>query len=650
MNPFPKLFSPIRIGGLEVRNRLAFAPITTELANLDGSISDELLEYYQERALGGVGLIIVETVHVDRRGKRLPRNPFIDEDRFIPGLRKLAQRIKAAGAGACVQLCHGGHACVSRVTGSRPVGPSPVICKVNHVSTQEGEVPEELTVEQIRQIIEAFVQGAVRAKEAGFDAIEIHGAHGYLISNFLSPDVNYRNDSYGGDIGNRVRFYKEIVQGIKNALGSDFPLIARINCRDYIEEGLEFPDAIEASKILEKAGADAIHLSGGVHASEPCMIAAPMSVPPGPFVEYAAQLKQHVRVPVITVNRIHDPFLAEEILERGEADMVAMGRPLVADPSLPAKAMKGNTEDIVPCVSCNECFDCIYKGRIICTVNPFAGIELAIKDKMGVRDQPKRVCIIGGGVGGMSCAITAARLNHKVFLFEQQPQLGGLLRTASLPPNRGALTQFLSYLETQVQKSGIEVRLGEALTMAKARELKADLFVLATGAAPSLPSIPGIEGEMVMSGMECLSEPGKAGRRCIIYGGGLLAVELADLLMVQNKRQIMLIARSDLLKKANFSDKGYYLTRMKDFGVEVLRNTQIVEIKSNSVIIEPPDRWRREILDVDTLIMATGWRPLNHIGKELAKDGVRTITIGDALEPRKLLNAIHEGTMAALDI
>jgi 2,4-dienoyl-CoA reductase-like NADH-dependent reductase (Old Yellow Enzyme family)/thioredoxin reductase len=650
MNRFSKLFSPIRIGRLEVKNRLVFAPMSCELANLDGSVSPEMLAYYEERARGGAGLVIVETTHVDQRGKRLPQNPFIDEDRLIPGLRELAQSIKATGALACVQLCHGGTGCVSDITGSPPLGPSPIPCKVTHVSPKEGEMPEELTVEQIHRITEAFVAGAVRARKAGFDAVEVHGAHGYLISNFLSPDVNRRTDSYGGDIRNRTRFFEEIVRGIKEKIGSDFLVIARLNCRDYVEGGLEFPDSIVASQIVEKAGADAIHLSGGVHSSNPCIIAAPMSLPPGVFVEYAAQLKQHVDVPVITVNRIHDPVLAEEILERGDADMVAMGRALVADPQLPSKAMECNTEDIVPCVSCNECFGSIYGGRITCTVNPFAGRELIRRVKIGQKRSPKRVVVIGGGVAGMSCAITAAKLKHQITLFEQQPFLGGLLRIAYLAPNRDTLSRLLAYFERQLQKSGVEVILGKSLTLPEAQELAADVFVIATGATPSLPPIPGVDRQIVLKGIEALRNPGRVGQNCVIYGGGLLAVELADLLITQSERQIMLIVRSTILKKANFSDKLYYLTILRDFGIEVLQNTKIVEIRPASVVIEPPNHWRREILDVDTVVMATGWRPSNYLATDLAARGYRTVTVGDALEPRKLLNAIHEGTLSAFDI
>jgi 2-enoate reductase len=313
--------------------------------------------------------------------------------------------------------------------------------------------------------------------------------------------------------------------------------------------------------------------------------------------------------------------------------------------------MRGDIEDIVPCISCNECAQSIYSiGRIACTVNPLAGSELNLKDKMERKRSPKRVVVVGGGVAGMSCAITAANLNYKVTLFEQQNFLGGLLRMAMLAPNRDTLPRLLAYFEKQVQKSGVEVRLGTSLTLAEARELRADAFVVATGATPLVSPISGVDRVNVMLGIEALQHPSKVGQRCVIYGGGLLAVELADLLMTQDKHQIMLIVRSDILKKANIADRMYYSNRLKDSGVEVLRNTQIVEIRPTGVVIEPPNHWKREILDVDTVIIATGWRPLDQLATELSASGFKTITIGDALEPRKLLNAIHEGMLAALDV
>ena len=651
MSKFSRLFEPIMIGGLEIKNRIVFPPISCELANPDGTISAEMMEFYGERARGGVGLVIVETTYIDRRGKRLPRNPLVDDDVFIPGLRELAKSIKRGGAKSCVQLCHGGISCVRSVTGSPPVGPSRVSYEITHASEKEGETAEELTLEQIHQLIEAFIAGAARAREAGFDAVEIHGAHGYLVSNFFSPDVNHRTDSYGGDIRNRARFCEEIVRGIKERVDRRFPVITRLNCRDYMRRGLEFPDAIAASQILEKAGADAIHLSGGVHSSIPFMIGAHMSIPAGVFVKYAAELKKQIRVPVIAVNRIHDPDLAEEVLERGDADMVAMGRALLADPHLPAKAKKGDLEDIVPCLSCNECFASLYAGRIACTVNPMAGRELSLKGRMAKRKLPKRVAIIGGGVGGMACAIAAARIGHRVTVFEGQPFLGGALRMAMLGPNREPLKRLLAYFERQVRGSGAEVRLSRPLTLPEAEALKADVYVVATGAKPFIPSIPGGERKIVVPGMEALQHPGKAGRRCIIYGGGLLAVELADLLMTEDpRRQITMVVRSEILKKANFSDKTYYLGRLREHGIRVLEKTLIVEIRAGSVVLEPADKWRLEILDVDTVMTATGWTSLDSLANELTVAGFRTVTVGDALTPRKLLNAIHEGTSAGCDI
>lgn len=647
---FPLLFTPIRIGTLEVKNRLAFAPVSTELGNADGTVSPAMLEYYEVRARGGVGMVIVEAAFPDPRGRRLPHHLFLHDDSFIPGLSELAKRIKDAGAAAILQMAHGGRSSVSAITGYTPVAPSPVATEVTHVSSQ-GEMPRQLTIQEIRALVQDFAAGAARARKAGFDGVELHGGHGYLLSNFLSPEANLRSDEYGGDIAGRSRFYRELVEAIKARLGKDFPVIARINCRDYTRGGLEFADSMVATQILEKAGADAIHLTGGVHASQPPVMIAPMSQPAGLLVPYAAQLKPLLHVPLITVNRIHDPALAEDILEKGSADMVAMGRALVADPYLPAKARNGNAEDIVPCISCNECTLAIWQEhRIACTVNPAAGQELKVKKKEESPRTPRRVAVIGGGVAGMSCAFTAARLGHTVTLYEQDSALGGLLRLAMLPPDRGTLPGLLSHLQRQIDQSGVEVRLGKQMTLEEARDLSPDVFVIATGAVPFLPPVPGIDGRNVLQGTEALQHPEKVGRRCVIFGGGMVAVELADLLSSKHGVQTIMVVRSDILKKAPATDREYYLVRLGEVGVEVLRNTQLIEVKPRSVVIEPPSGWRREILDVDTVAVATGWEPRDHLASQLAGAGFRTMTVGDAVKARKLRDAIREGTMAALEV
>ncbi|MDO8491604.1 MAG: NAD(P)/FAD-dependent oxidoreductase [Dehalococcoidia bacterium] len=649
MTRFPRVFSPIRIGTLQVKNRLAFAPVSTELGNADGTVSPSMLEYYERRARGGVGLLIVEAAFPDPRGRRLPHHLFIHNDSFIPGLSDLAKCIKGAGAAAILQMAHGGRSSVSAITGYTPVAPSSIPTEVTHVSAQ-GELPRQLTIDEIHALVQDFAAAAARARDAGFDGVEIHGGHGYLISNFLSPEANLRSDMYGGDIANRARFYREIIEAMRARLGKDYPIIARINCRDYTKGGLEFADSMVAAQLLEKAGADAIHLTGGVHASQPPVMIAPMSLPAGMLVPYAAQLKPHLRVPVITVNRIHNLTFAEEILEKGSADMVAMGRALVADPDLPAKAEKGQVEDIVPCISCNECTTAIWQEhRIGCTVNPAAGQELKMKKKEGARTA-KRVTVIGGGVAGMSCAITAARLCHKVTLCEQTSSLGGSLRLAMLPPDRGTLPGLLAYFQRQVEKSNIDVRLSAQLTSAEARALAPDVFVVATGAVPFAPPIPGVNGNNVVQGAEALQHPEKVGKRCVIYGGGMVAVELADLLASKHGVQTMMVVRSDILKKSPATDKEYYQVRLKELGVQVLRNTRVVEIKPRSVVIEPDSGWRQEILDVDTFALATGWEPNNGLASQLSQAGFRTITVGDAVKARKLRDAIREGTLAAFDI
>ena len=646
-----ELFSPIPIGSLELKNRIVFPAASSELGNPNGSASLDLIEYYAQRAIGGAAMVIVEAAYVDRRGKRLHKNLLVDNDEFIPSLRVLASAIKKAGARAALQLNHGGRACIAAITGVQPVAPSRIPAKSTSVSPK-GEMPRELTLKEIRQIVEAFGAAAVRAKAAGFEAVEVHGAHGYLISNFLSPEANHRTDKYGGSIRNRARLFVEVVREVKRRVRKGFPVIARLNCQDYLLGGLEFTDAIVAAQLLEKAGADALHVSGGVHSSEPYITVANMTFPLGVFADYAARLKQVTKIPVIAVNRIHDPIFAEQLLKRGAADLVAMGRPLIADPYLPAKARAGELEDITPCVACNECLTSIYNsGRVACTANPFAGQELGMKGK-GQNAHPKRVVVIGGGPAGMSCAVTAAKLGHKVTLFEKNTSLGGLLRLAILPPKRETLDKLLVYLEHQVAKAGIDVRLGQEFKPELCNSLAAEVYVVATGAEPLIPSIPGVNSENLIQATQALLEPHRLGQHCVVIGAGLVGIEVADFVVSQgNLRRVVVIENtSEIMRNAPGADIIHYRSRMRDFGVEILTRTQVTQIKRRSVVIELPNGWREEILDVDTVILATGWKPDKIMASELTNRGVKTVTIGDAAQPRKLINAIQEGAMAAFDV
>ncbi len=643
---FPNLFRAGRVGHLAVPNRIVFAATSSELADEQGFVGDDAVEYYAERARGGAGLIVVEATYVEQEGKRLHHNAMLHEDRFIPGQRRIVEAVHAAGAKIALQLNHGGRESIPAVSGSVPLAPSPLASQFTGVG--DAVIPKELTLAEIERIVARFADAAVRAREAGYDAVELHGAHGYLIGEFLSPASNRREDEYGGSTEGRARFCVRLVEAIKARLGRDYPVIVRMNGHDHVPGGLELDEAIEIAAMLEKAGADAISVSGGVHASRPYMVIPGMSVPRGCYAPYGEAMRRRLGVPVMTVGRINTPALAEEILARGQADFICLSRALIADPYFPAKARAGRAETIAPCIACNECIATVHRHKgLACTVNPMVSRELELKPLLATRPARKRVAVVGAGAAGMSAAVTAARRGHEVHLYERDPSAGGQLRLAYLPPHREEIENLLRYLRAELGREGVELRLGRALSLEEARELRPDAIIVAAGAVPQRPTLPGSELPTVLTGWRVLAGLETTGAACVVVGGGLVGVEVADHLADKGKR-VVLISRSQLLKKAVHADRVYYLDRIKALNVEVLTHTQVLAIGPDWIDVEPEGRLRRRLQGVDNVIFCTGYAARRSEMESLEGLGVPIHYVGDVAGPRKFFQAIEEGVLTAL--
>ncbi|MDP6692626.1 MAG: NADH:flavin oxidoreductase [Alphaproteobacteria bacterium] len=645
MSSYPNLFQPGRIGALEIPNRIVFAATSTELADGEGLVTDEMIEFYGERARGGTGLIVVEATYVDQEGKRLKHNLMLHEDGCIPGMTRLVDAVHQAGARIALQINHGGRESVPEVSGSVPLAPSAQVSGFTGVG--DAVIPRELTIAEIEGIVGRFADAAARAQQAGFDAVEIHGAHGYLAGQFLSPVCNTRQDRYGHDTAGRAQFGVELVRAIKARTGDDYPVIFRMNGRDHVPGGLELDAAVESAVLFAAAGADAISVSGGQHASRPYMIVPGMATKRACYADYSAAVRARLDVPVMTVGRINTPDLAEDILERGDADYICLSRGLIADPYFGAKAKAGKAGEIAPCIACNECIATIHLHKgLACTVNPMVSRELALKPILARQVTPKRLAVIGGGAAGMAAATMAAKRGHAVQLFEKAAQLGGQLNLAHQPPHREEIGRLLDYLRSEVERLGIQVNLNAT---PGPDELQADALIIGIGAEPVQTQVPGAELADVLYGWRVLAGSDKPGQNCVVVGGGLVGVEVADMLAEQG-RNIVLVARSELLRKAVHVDKVHYLDRMDSFGIEVMTHTRVVEIRPGEVVLQPEGRLRRTVEGVDSIIYCTGYHKREDEALPYEALDIPVHYVGDVLGSRKFFQAIEEGTLAALEI
>jgi 2,4-dienoyl-CoA reductase-like NADH-dependent reductase (Old Yellow Enzyme family)/thioredoxin reductase len=646
---FPLLFSEVHIGGISLKNRIVMPAMATNFLT-DGAVSIRMIDYFVERARGGAGLIITEAAAVQApTGGKLARHHLnISEDRFIPSLKALTAAVHPYGTKIAVQLSHLGRQIHSGFLGEQPVAPSPIPCPVSR------EIPRELTIVEIKEIIEAFVQAARRARDAGFDLVELHGCHGYLIGQFFARRSNQRTDKYGGDVRGRARFACEIIQGIKGSLGASFPVIVRINGDDCMPGGATLKDMQEIAPLLVKAGADALHVSAGVYGSAVATV-APMFEKPGCFVDLAAGVKKALSVPVIAVGRITGPHMAEAILAAGKADLIASGRSLLADPAWPQKAYAGETEDICPCMGCNQgCIDRINASMMTgitepigCLVNPRTGRESERDD--GFTKHPKRVLVIGGGPAGLEAALVAARRGHAVTLWEKEDVPGGQLLLAGAAPGRENFRDYIAFMERQVRKAGVTVVFHKTASLETIRNASPDVLVLATGATPVTPAFVPLHSEIIKTAWDVLRGHIPPGRRIVVLGGGAVGLETAHFLSCRNKDVTVLEATGQV-----GGDMGaimsFYLRRMlKSASVEILRWSEVKAIEGNDVFFLQEGKEVR-LKNLDAVILALGACANDPLSKDIGPFVPELLVIGDARKPRKALNAIFEGYAAGQNI
>lgn len=651
-----KLLEPCKIGNMELKNRVVLAPMSNNLMK-DGFVTERAIRFYEAVAKGGVSLITCEDGIVDfPLGNNVKFPAAIDDDKYVPMLKKLNDTVHTYGAKTIMQLAHGGRrsgrvakksGCLDVTRGMIPVGPS----EIAHPAPGY-VVPKELSIDQIKQVVEQFGQGARRAVEAGFDAIGLHCAHMYLCGEFLSPWANKRTDAYGGSFEKRLTFVLEVIERIRKEAGDDHPIIVRMNGMEP-EGGNSLADIRKIGNAFEKAGVDAIHVSVGFAATikDPSFIPSipSMRFADGPIVHLAENIKKGVKIPVIAVNKIRTPEFAEKILQEGKADMIALGRTLVADPDFVNKTAEGRYDDICPCISC--CQGCIQNVvekdlPMSCTVNPTAGREGEFQiEKAGKK---KKVLIAGGGPGGLEAAIIAAKRGHSVTIYEKRDKLGGLLIEAAIPPHKTDINRLTDYFIKQVDKLGIKIVLNTEVTPSFVNNEKPDALIIAAGGDYVIPDIPGAESNHVILALDVLNEKVKPGKNIVIIGGGRTGLELAEFLGEKEIKTVIIEMQDSVGAGMPSQVKMPLMFSLEDYGVNIITLAEAKEITNDGVIIAQGDE--EKLIQADTIILATGFKGKPEFNESFKDTAPEVFFIGNCVKQGNILDAVRKGFLAAINL
>ncbi len=641
-----ELFTPYHIGNCEIPNRLVVPAMVMNLCTEDGKITERYIKYMEEKAKGGWGLLITEDYGVNEHAKGYRCIPGLFNDDQIEGNKKLTETIHQYDSKIFAQIYHAGRQSRHLVNGNvQPLAPSAI------KDTFCLDMPKEMTKEEIHQIVKDFGSTAKRVKESGFDGLEIHAAHGYLICEFLSPFTNKRVDEYGGCFENRVRFLDEIYAEIRKNVGPDFPVQVRISANEYLLGGRTEADAFELARHLDELGVDCIHVSNGMYASPiQYQIIAPMYTKHALNMDVAEQIKKLVSCPVIVTNRINNPNMADTLIKMGKADFVGMGRGSLADPYLPKKAKEGKLENIRYCIGCLQGCEAglLNDDCATCLVNPRVGREY--ENELKKTDHPKKVMVIGGGPAGLMAAETAALQGHDVTVYEAKDTLGGAFKSAAYPLGKGELSTFVSSLRKSLNDLNVPVLLNTEVTEEMIKEKAPEAIIIATGSRPLMLNIEGINGSNVFTAEDILLGKKDIGfGPVVVCGGGEVGAETAHYLTQTNQNITVVEMRDDILNDMMPLSRQCLLGYMKETGIKVVTNAKVSRITENSVEYINKDG-ETISLPAETVISAFGYRaynPLEDIAKKYC-DNVQVV--GSAVKAGNALTAVKEGYDAALKL
>lgn len=639
---FKSMFTPIQIGDVTIKNRFVVPPMGNNFANEDGTLSEQSLAYYRERAKGGFGLITIEATVVHMGAKGGPRKPCLYDDSSIESFQKVIDACHKEGAKISIQLQNAGPEGNAKNAGA-PIKAATAIPSVDGKDT-----PEELSTEEIYELVEGYADAALRAMKAGADAVEVHMAHGYLISTFLSPRTNKRTDEFGGNFENRMRFARLIVEKIKACTGNKLVLIARINSTDEVLGGLDVHDSATIAAYLEDCGVDALHVTRAVHIKDEYMW-APTTIHAGFSAELVSEIKRAVAIPVITVGRFTEPHYAEILVREGRVDMVAFGRQSLADPALPNKAQADKLEELNPCIACLQgCVANMYKGEAICCLtNPFLGHEA---EKIVKAETSKKVMVIGGGVAGLCAAYICAERGHSVTVYEAGEKLGGNMRLAAYPPGKGDITNMIRAYIARCEKAGVKIVLHTEATLALVKQENPDAVIVATGSKTLILPIEGIENEAIIHGSDLLEGKRKAGKKVLVVGGGMVGCETAAFLGEQQHDVTVIEFRDTVGADVISEHRKFLMEDFENYHIGEITSAKVVKFYADGVAYETLDGSRQETRGYDSVILSMGFRNYNPFAEQMEALGQETYVIGDAVRARRALDATKEAYDIAIQI
>jgi NADH:flavin oxidoreductases, Old Yellow Enzyme family len=635
------MFTPIKIGPMTVPNRFVVPPMGNNFANTDGTLSDNSLAYYHERAIGGFGLITFEATVVDKKAKGGPRKPCLFEDDTVESFKRVIDACHEAGAKISIQLQHAGP------EGNAAVAGHPLKAASAIPSSYGRNTPVAISNEEIYELIELYGDAAVRAQKAGADAVEVHCAHGYLVNSFLSPRTNKRVDEFGGCFENRMRLARLIIENIRKKVGDSMAILCRINSSDEILGGLDVHDSATIAAYLEDCGVDGLHVSRAVHIRDQYMW-APTVLHAGFSAELVTEIKRAVSIPVITVGRFTEPHFAELLVRQGRCDLVAFGRQSLADPHTPNKAKEGRLQELTPCIACLQgCVHNMYQGKpVSCLVNPFLGHEAEVKPA----DVSKKVMVVGGGVGGMLAGYTAAMRGHDVTLFESTDTLGGQMRLAAYPPGKGDLTNMVRSYVAKCEQYGVKVRMNTKVTPEMISEEAPDVVIIATGATPLILPIPGINESGLINAVDLLDGKESCGQKVLVVGGGMVGCETAAFLGEQEHEVTVIELREKVGADVISEHRKFLMRDFDEYKIKSVTSAKVAKFFEDGVSYTLADGSEHRLEGFDSVVLAMGARAYDPLSEEVKKVVKETYVIGDAVRARRALDATNEALEVAMKI